>query len=62
MAKRRAIARIIIPRDTGFVAINIVNAKEVISMVIDDIIIYNYKNWTYYLDVKNLCVPYTNLY
>jgi hypothetical protein len=44
------------------VAMNIVNAKEVISMVIDDIIIYNYKNWTYYLDVKNLCVPYTNLY
>jgi len=34
MAKRRAIARIIIPRDTGFVAINIVNAKEVMSMVI----------------------------
>jgi hypothetical protein len=37
-------ARTIIPRDTGLRAINIVNAIDVIRRIIEERIIYNYKN------------------
>jgi hypothetical protein len=57
-----AISRIIIPRVSGFTARSIENAIMDVRIVINDNIIYNYRNCTHSLDAKDLCALYTNLY
>ena len=60
-ANDRAIIRIIRPIDRGFVANNIENVNIVITKVINNKIIYNYKNYTYSNIFKGYCALYTNL-
>jgi hypothetical protein len=61
MATLSAINRIEIPIESGFIIINIFNAKEEI-IKINVVVIYNYENCTHSINIKGLCALYTNLY
>ena len=61
MAISKAINKIEIPIDRGFIIINIfMEIARIINVIVE--IIYNYEGCTHSLNIKGLCALYTNLY
>ena len=61
IATVKAIRRIEIPIDRGFIIINIFIANDEIIRI-RRAVIYNYEGCTHSLNIKGLCALYTNLY